>query len=51
MRGLLLFTIVGFAILVQLGSQINSVDYILTDKRIMLEKIKLNKEDYHPSVS
>lgn len=46
----LTFIIVGFAILVQLGSQIHSVDYTFTDKRIMLQKIKLNKEDYHPSL-
>lgn len=47
---LLTFTIVGFAVLVQLAMNIHSVDYTLTDKRIMLEKIKLNKEDYHPSL-
>lgn len=44
------FMILGLAILTQLANQIYSVDYPLTDKRIMLEKIKLNKEDYNPSL-
>jgi hypothetical protein len=44
------FMVFGLAVLTQLANQIYSVEYSLTDKRIMLEKIKVNKEDYNPSL-
>jgi hypothetical protein len=47
---LITFMILGFAVLTQLANQIYSVEYPLTDKIIMLEKIKVNKEDYNPSL-
>jgi len=44
------FIIIGYAIIAKLASQIYYVDYPFTNKIIMLEKIKLNKEDYNPSL-